>query len=117
MHATQAGIILGTAAYMSPEQAAGKPVDKRSDLWAFGVVLLEMLTGRRPFAGDTVPETMAAVMMKEPDWTRLPPQTPATIQSCFTAAWKRIASGGCRMRRIARLDIEDTLAGPSGRAG
>src|SRR5262245_14202491 len=72
IQATQAGVILGTAAYMSPEQAAGKAVDKRTDVWAFGAVLFEMLTGRRPFAGETASETMAAVMMKEPDWSRLP---------------------------------------------
>src|SRR5690242_11700906 len=79
MHATQAGIVLGTAAYMSPEQAAGKPVDKRRDVGAFGDVLLEMLSRRSPFDGETAPEKMAAVMMKEPDWSRLPPQTPAAI--------------------------------------
>src|SRR6266536_1885576 len=80
MHATQAGIILGTAAYMSPEQAAGKPVDKRSDLWAFGVVLLEMLTGRPVFAGETVSHVLAAVLRAEPDWGALPADTPAPIR-------------------------------------
>src|SRR6187401_682275 len=65
---TEAGMILGTAAYMSPEQARGKSVDKRADIWAFGVVLYEMLTGERLFAGDSVPETLAAVVHKEPDW-------------------------------------------------
>ena len=69
MHATQAGIILGTAAYMSPEQAAGKPVDKRSDLWAFGVVLMEMLTGRPAFSGETVSHVLAAVLRADPDWS------------------------------------------------
>ena len=79
-HATQAGIILGTAAYMSPEQAAGKVVDKRSDLWAFGVVLLEMLTGRPVFSGETVSHVLAAVLRADPDWSGLPSDTPAPIR-------------------------------------
>ena len=70
---TQAGMILGTAAYMSPEQAKGRPADKRSDVWAFGCVLYEMLTGRRAFPGDDVIETLAAVMRAEPDLARCPP--------------------------------------------
>jgi serine/threonine-protein kinase len=71
---TQAGVVLGTAAYMSPEQARGKPVDKRADIWAFGCVLYEMLTGVRAFPGDTVTEALAAVLMREPDWSLLPSQ-------------------------------------------
>jgi eukaryotic-like serine/threonine-protein kinase len=113
LHATQAGIILGTAAYMSPEQAAGKPVDKRSDLWAFGVVLLEMLTGRRPFAGDTASETMAAVMMKEPDWTTLPAHTPPPIRKLLRRCLEKD-----RKRRMAdvadaRFEIDDALTAPA----
>jgi eukaryotic-like serine/threonine-protein kinase len=73
---TQHGVILGTAAYMSPEQAKGRPADKRSDVWALGVVLFEMLTGRRPFRGDDVADTIAAVLRAEPVWSELPPQTP-----------------------------------------
>src|SRR5512139_1971255 len=69
---TAAGVLLGTAAYMSPEQARGKPVDKRADIWAFGVVLYEMLTGRQPFAGETVSDVLAAVLTREPDWSALP---------------------------------------------
>src|SRR5262245_47904349 len=69
---TQAGMILGTAAYMSPEQARGKSVDKRADIWAFGCVLYEMLTGTRAFAGDDVSEVLASVLAREPDWTRFP---------------------------------------------
>src|SRR5207245_6471270 len=65
---TQIGVVLGTAAYMSPEQAKGRPADKRSDLWAFGCVLYEMLTGRRAFEGEDVPETLATVLKGEPDW-------------------------------------------------
>lgn len=76
---TQAGMLLGTAAYMAPEQARGKPADKRSDIWAFGCVLYEMLTGRRAFGGDDVADTLAAVLRTEPDWSLLPPDTPSLI--------------------------------------
>ena len=69
---TQQGIILGTAAYMAPEQARGRPVDKRADIWAFGCVLYEMLARRPAFAGDTVTDVLAAVVSKEPDWSALP---------------------------------------------
>ena len=70
MQATAAGVILGTAAYMAPEQARGKAVDKRADIWAFGCVLYEMLTGKRAFRGDDVTDTIVAVVSKEPDWGR-----------------------------------------------
>jgi serine/threonine protein kinase len=69
---TVAGVILGTAAYMSPEQARGKPVDKRADIWAFGCVLFELLTGTRPFDGETISDTLAAVLARDADWTLLP---------------------------------------------
>jgi Tol biopolymer transport system component len=78
--ATQAGIILGTAAYMPPEQARGKAVDRRADIWAFGVVLYEMLTGARGYSGDTAAETLAAVIKDELDWSKLPPETPAYVR-------------------------------------
>ena len=74
--ATASGVILGTAAYMSPEQARGKPVDKRADIWAFGAVLFEMLTGKRPFKGRDVSEVLAAVIQSAPDWDSLPADTP-----------------------------------------
>src|SRR5438552_2029249 len=80
MRATQAGMILGTAAYMAPEQARGKQVDKRADIWAFGVVLYEMLTGKRLFDGETVSDTLAAVLTKEPDWSMLPTATPGRMR-------------------------------------
>jgi len=74
------GAILGTAAYMSPEQARGHTADRRADIWAFGAVLYEMLTGKRPFRGETVSDTLAAVLKEEPDWSSLPPRTPATVR-------------------------------------
>ena len=73
------GVVLGTAAYMSPEQARGKPVDRRADIWAFGVVLYEMLVGEQLFSGETVSDTLAAVLTREPDWNRLPSRTPTAI--------------------------------------
>ena len=76
---TQAGVILGTAAYMSPEQAKGRAADRGSDIWAFGCVVYEMLTGARAFEGDGVSDTMAAVLRSEPDWTRLPARLPPPI--------------------------------------
>src|SRR5205807_3465235 len=77
--ATMKGVILGTAAYMSPEQARGKAVDKRTDIWAFGCVLYELLTGKQAFQGETVTEILASVLRGEPDWLALPPATPAQI--------------------------------------
>jgi serine/threonine protein kinase len=77
---TQMGVILGTAAYMSPEQAKGRQADKRSDIWAFGCVLYETLTGTRPFQGDDVSETLASVLKSEPDWTKLPASVPPLVR-------------------------------------
>jgi serine/threonine protein kinase/roadblock/LC7 domain-containing protein len=81
--ATQAGMIMGTAAYMSPEQAAGKPVDKRADIWSFGVVLWEMITGRQLFDGETISHTLAAVLTKEPDLGQAPVKVRRLLQSCL----------------------------------
>src|SRR5207244_2041876 len=83
MRATQAGVIMGTAAYMSPEQARGKTVDKRADIWAFGVVLYEMMTGTRLFEGETVSDTLAHVLTKEPDWDRVPAKTRWLLRRCL----------------------------------
>src|SRR5262245_44531520 len=78
---TRVGVLLGTAAYMSPEQARGKPVDKRSDLWAFGCVFYEMLTGKQAFRGDDITETLASIVKAEPDWEVLPADTPSNIRA------------------------------------
>jgi serine/threonine protein kinase len=87
-NATRAGVILGTAAYMSPEQARGIDVDKRADIWAFGCVLYELLTGGRAMSGGTVTDILAAVLTSEPDWSRLPSTTPprvvALLRRCLT---------------------------------
>jgi eukaryotic-like serine/threonine-protein kinase len=113
--ATKAGIILGTAAYMAPEQARGSAVDKRCDIWSFGVVLFEMLTGKQLFTGETVSDTLAAVLRSDVDWTLLPGDTPPGVRSllrrCLTKDRKE------RLRDIgeARIAISEYLANPFGR--
>jgi serine/threonine-protein kinase len=82
LRATHAGMILGTAAYMSPEQARGQVVDKRSDIWAFGAVFYEMVTGQRAFAGEDIADVLASVIAREPDWSRLPADLPASVARC-----------------------------------
>ena len=89
------GLILGTCAYMSPEQARGLPVDKRTDVWAFGCLLFEMLAGRRAFAGETVPDTITAVLEREPDWSASRKKRRRRPDGCSGAAWKRIRITGC----------------------
>ncbi len=107
--ATAVGMILGTASYMSPEQAAGKLVDKRSDLWALGVVLLEMLTGRQVFTGETVSHVMAAVLKTDPDWTALPAETPATIRRLLRRCLEKDRKRRLADASDARLDLEEAL--------
>jgi serine/threonine protein kinase len=106
---TQAGMILGTAAYMSPEQARGTAVDKRADLWAFGVVLFEMLTGSRQFDGPTVSDTLASVLRADPDWNSLPAGTPATIRTLLRRCLEKDAKRRVRDAGDVRLEIDEAL--------
>ena len=101
---TAPGVILGTAAYMSPEQAKGKPVDKRADIWAFGCVLFECLTGKRAFQGDTITETMAAILKSEPDWTLLPVGTPLFVRAVLRQCLRK--DPNLRLRDIADARVE-----------
>jgi serine/threonine protein kinase len=105
--ATRAGIILGTAAYMSPEQAKGRTADKRSDVWAFGCVLYEMLTGRAPFAGETVSEVLGEILKSEPDWHRLPPDTPDGIRRLLRRCLQKDPFERLHDIADARLEIDD----------
>ena len=104
--ATEAGMILGTAAYMSPEQARGKSVDKRADIWAFGVVLFEMLVGRRLFSGETVSDTLAAVLKTDPDWSLLPKSTPPALKSLLRRCLERDPKRRLRDIGEARHQLE-----------
>ena len=112
MHATVGGIILGTAAYMSPEQARGKPVDKRADIWAFGAVLYEMLTGRRAFDADDTSDTLALVLTKDPDWAALPPSTPPAIRRLLRRCLERDRKQRLPDIAAARLEIDDAMTMP-----
>jgi serine/threonine-protein kinase len=108
---TQAGVILGTAAYMSPSQARGKPVDKRADIWAFGVVLFEMLTGQRLFSGDEVSDTLASILKDEPNWTLLPADTPHRLSDLLRRSLRKDARNRLRDIGDARIELEETIAG------
>jgi serine/threonine-protein kinase len=106
---TGAGVILGTAAYMSPEQAKGRAVGKTADLWAFGAVLYEMLTGRRAFPGENVSETVAHVLMQEPDWHALPESTPASIRRLLRRCLDKDRKRRLDSARAAQLDVDDAM--------
>ena len=108
---TQAGIILGTAAYMSPEQAKGRIVDRRADVWAFGCVLFEMLSGTRAFAGEDISDVLVSVMRDEPAWPRLPPSTPAHITSLLKRCLQKDPKKRLPHIGVARLDLVEE--GPS----
>ncbi len=109
--ATQAGIILGTAAYMSPEQAKGKSVDRRADIWAFGCVLFEMLTGKMAFTGETVTDTLAAVMRAEPDWPLLSANTPPAVRNLLQRCLKKDPRQRLQSIGDARIAIGEILSG------
>jgi serine/threonine protein kinase len=112
--ATQAGVILGTAAYMSPEQAKGQRVDRRADIWAFGCVLYEILSGRKPFEGETISEVLASVIKSEPVWDAIPDTTPPPIQSLVRRCLVKDPKQRLRDIGEARITIEETLsASPS----
>ena len=100
---------MGTAAYMSPEQASGKPVDKRADIWAFGVILFEMLTGKRAFDGETVSHVLAAVLNIEPDWAAVPAKTPAAIQRLLRRCLAKERRRRVPDMGMARFEIGDAL--------
>jgi len=102
---TEMGVILGTAAYMSPEQARGRPLDRRADLWAFGCVLYEMLTGKRPFGGETVTDTLSEVVSKEPEWDRLPDRTPEAVRRLLRRCLEKRLTHRLRDAADARLDL------------
>jgi hypothetical protein len=112
--ATEAGVILGTAAYMSPEQARGKPVDRRADIWAFGVVLYEMLTGKQAFQGETVSDTLAAILTRAPDWSALAPSTPAALARLLRRCLEKDPKGRLRDIGDARIEISEAIAAHAG---
>jgi eukaryotic-like serine/threonine-protein kinase len=109
---TQAGMILGTPAYMSPEQVRGEPVDKRADIWAFGCVLYELVTGRRPFRGGSIAEIMASVLKTEPDWQPLPDETPAKVRDLLRRCLQKDLSRRLSDIADARKDIDNALVAP-----
>ena len=109
---TRPGVVLGTAAYMSPEQARGKPLDKRTDIWSFGVVLYECLGGRKPFEGETSTDLIAKILERDPDWTGLPSDTPSTVRLLLKRCLQKD-----RKRRLhdigdARIEIEEAMNDP-----
>src|SRR5439155_5661054 len=114
MDASVPGVILGTAAYMSPEQARGKEADRSSDIWSFGCVLYEMLTAHAAFEGETIGEILAGVFKAEPDWRRrLPAETPEAIRRLLRRCLQKDRNRRVNSANDARIEIEDALSAPS----
>ena len=109
---TEAGVILGTAAYMSPEQARGKPVDKRTDIWALGCVLFEALAGRNAFAGETTSDTISAILRAEPDWSLLPSATPVGIRALLERCLRKERKRRLRDAGDVRIALEEAAIEP-----
>jgi eukaryotic-like serine/threonine-protein kinase len=107
------GVILGTAAYMSPEQAKGKEADRSSDIWAFGCVLYEMLTAQAAFEGETIGEILAGVFKAEPDWRRLPAETPEAIRRLLRRCLQKDRTWRLNSPNAMRIEIEEALSGPA----
>ncbi len=112
IEATRTGVIMGTAAYMSPEQARGKTADRRSDIWSFGCVLYEMLTARRAFAGETVSDILAGILRAEPDWTFIPADTPPLVRSLLRRCLQKDPARRLQHIGDARIEIEEAQAEP-----
>src|ERR1700686_1144667 len=110
--ATMQGVILGTAAYMSPEQARGKAVAKRTDIWAFGCVLYELLTGKQTFHGEDVTDILAAVVRAEPDWQALPAATPLKVRDLLRRCLQKDKTLRMQAAGDARIEIQEVLASP-----
>ena len=111
-HLTQKMTVIGTPAYMSPEQACGKDLDARTDIWSFGCVLYEALTGKVTFRGNTTTEILAAVVEREPDWTALPQSTPLPVQSLLKRCLRKDPASRLRDAGDARIELEDWLKNP-----
>jgi len=109
--ATMQGVLLGTAAYMSPEQAKAKPVDRRADIWAFGCVLYEMLTGKQAFQGESVTDTLAAVIRAEPDWSQLPAATPMRVRVLLRRCLQKDPKQRLRDIGDARISLDEVISG------
>jgi len=110
---TGVGVILGTAAYMAPEQAKGRAIDKRADVWAFGAVLYEMLTGSRAFAGADVSDMLASVLRAEPDWTRLPADVPPRVRQVLRACLQKSLEQRVSDMHDVRLALEGAFDAPA----
>ena len=110
---TRMGVMLGTAAYMSPEQAKGRAADKRSDIWAFGCVLFEMLTGRRPFEGQEVSDTLASVLKSDPEWQALPASLPPSVRALVEGCLKKDPNDRIADISTARFVLSQPLSSSS----
>src|SRR5262249_29090595 len=112
---TRDGVILGTTSYMSPEQARGRAVDKRTDIWSFGCVVFQMLTGHTPFGGETISDTMAAILEREPNWQAVPSHLPPSINRLLGRCLEKDVTKRLRDIGDARIEINDALEGRSSR--